>query len=129
MKPARANARVVSGVRAAHTSPAVRARRPQTVVDQIFAFRSGEPFRAFARVATLPRVEASAPVAAGLVVRAEVQILVAEQSAPSLVAHAIPRFRAAAVDAPRVPLALIAERSFPSRLAPINKTPTNKATI
>lgn len=116
VESARANTRVVSGICAAHTGTAIRARRSQAIVDQIFAFRAGESFRTFARVATLPGVEAGAPIAAGLVVRAEVEILVAEEAAPSLVAHAIPRFRAAAVDATWVPLALIAQRSFPSRL-------------
>lgn len=130
MESARANTRVVSGVRATHAGTAVGARRPQAVVHQIFTFRSSEPFRAFARVATLSRVEACTAVPAGLVVRAEVQILVAEKAAPSLVAHAVPRFRAAAVDATRVPLALVAERSFPSRLTPVNKKKTiDKTTI
>lgn len=89
---ARTNTRMVSGIRVSRTSSAIRTRRSQTVVDQIFAFRPGESFRAFASITSLPGVETRTPVATGFVVRAEVQILVAEEATPSLVAHAIPRF-------------------------------------
>lgn len=121
VKSARANARMVGGICASHAGTAVRARRFQTIVDQTLAFRAGESFRTFAGITTLSGVEACAPVAAGFVVRAEVEVLIAKKSAPSLVAHTIPRFHATAVNASRIPLALITERSFPSRLAPINK--------
>lgn len=114
VESARTNARVVGGIRVSHAGAAVRARRFQTVVDQILAFRPGESFRTLAGVTTLSGIEACAPVAAGFVVRAEVEILIAKKSTPSLVAHAIPRFHATAVNASGVPLALIAEWSFPS---------------
>lgn len=114
VKSARTNARVVGGIRVSHAGAAVRARRFQTVVDQILAFRAGESFRTLAGITTLSGVEACAPVTAGFVVRTEVEVLIAKQSAPSLVAHTIPRFHATAVNASGIPLALIAERSFPS---------------
>lgn len=121
VKPARTNARMVGGIRVSRAGAAVRARRFQTVVDQILAFRAGESFRTFTGITTLSGVEARAPVAAGFVIRAEVEVLITKKSAPSLVAHAIPRFHATAVNASGIPLALIAERSFPSRLTSINK--------
>lgn len=121
VKSARTNACMVGGIRVLHAGAAVRTRRFQTVVDQILTFRTGESFRTFAGITTLSGVEACAPVAAGFVIRAEVKILITKKSTPSLVAHTIPRFQATPVNTPGIPLALIAERSFPSRLAPINK--------
>lgn len=121
VKSSRTNARMVGGIRVSHAGAAVRARRRQTVVDQILAFRPGESFRTLAGITTLAGVEASAPVPAGFVIRAKVEVLIAKKPAPTLVAHTIPRFHATAVNAPGIPLALIAKRSFPSGLASINK--------
>lgn len=114
VKSARTDARMVGGIRVSRAGAAVRARRFQTVVDQVLAFQAGKSFRTFAGITTLSGVEACAPVAAGFVIRAEVEVLIAKQAAPSLVAHTIPRFHATAVNASGIPLALIAERPFPS---------------
>lgn len=120
------NARVVSGIDGAPARPTIRARGSQTIVHQDLALGSREPFGAVASVTTRTRVEARTPVSARLVVRAEIQVLVAEKTAPSLVAHAIPGLHTTAVNASRISLALITHRSFPSYLTSIKKTTIDK---
>ena len=74
--------------------------------------------RAAASVGALAGVEAGGPVAAGLVVGAVVEILVAEQAAPAVIAVALPGVLAGAMLAPGVPDALIAKGTSPSTAAP-----------
>ena len=62
-------------------------------------------------------VEAGGSVAAGLVVGAVVQVLVAEEAAPSIVAVALPGVLARSVFASRISDALIAEWSGPAATA------------
>lgn len=50
-------------------------------------------------------------------IRAIVEILVAEQPAPALVALAFPGLLAATVEAARIPDALIAQRALPAAVA------------
>lgn len=56
------------------------------------------------------------PVLAWPVVRAVVQVLVAEQAAPALLADAVPGLGAGPVEAPRMSLALVAELAHPARM-------------
>jgi len=67
----------------------------------------------------LAGVEAGATVQARFVIRAIVEVLVAEQSAPTFVALALPGFLAATVEATRVPDALIAQRTLPAVVASV----------
>lgn len=69
-------------------------------------------------VAALAGIEASAAVVAGLVVRAEIEVLVAEQATPALVAEALPGFLAAAMKTARVTDARVAEGTGPATLTP-----------
>lgn len=62
-------------------------------------------------------VEASTAIAAGFVVGTEVEVLVAEKTAPAFIAKTVPRFHAGSMHATWVTLALVAERAFPPRLA------------
>jgi len=55
------------------------------------------------------------------VIRAIVEVLVAEQSAPAFVALALPGFLAATVEATRVPDALIAQRTLPAVVASVTE--------
>ena len=73
--------------------------------------------RAAASVRPLSGVEAGGSVAAGLVVGAVVQVLVAEEAAPSVVAVALPGVLARSVFASRISDALIAEWSGPAATA------------
>ena len=78
---------------------------------------SGEADGAGASV-VLPRVEAGGPVMARLVLRAEVEVDVAEVASPSAVALTRVRLAARAMLAPGVDLALVAVSSGPSDPAP-----------
>ena len=78
---------------------------------------SGEADGAGASV-VLSRVEAGGPVVARLVLRAEVEVDVAEVTSPSAVALARVRLAAGAMLAPRVDLALVAVSSSPTDPAP-----------
>jgi len=69
----------------------------------------------------LTGVEAGAAVQARLMIRAIVEVLVAEQSAPAFVARALPGFLAATVKAARVSDALIALRTFPAAVTSATK--------
>lgn len=116
MEAARTCARVVGGIGAPRARTAIQALGPRAVVLHDLALGAGVALGALARVAAGAGVEARAAVPAGFVVGAVVEVLVAEEAAPALVAHAVPRLDAAAVDAAGVPLALIAQRPFPAGL-------------
>lgn len=83
-----------------------------------------ESLRAVTGVGALAGVEAGSVVAARLVVGAVVQVLVAEQTAPTLVAEAVPRLYACAVHAAWVTLAFVAKRTYPTRMTSATKTIT-----
>lgn len=83
-----------------------------------FALLPGVALRAAAGEETLAGVEAGAAVAAGPVVGAVVEVQVAEETAPALVAQTLPRLVAGAVVAARVLQTLVAPRPSPSLLAP-----------
>jgi hypothetical protein len=85
-----------------------------------FALLAGVALRAAAGEETLAGVEAGAAVAAGPVVGAVVEVQVAEETAPALVAQTLPRLVAGAVVAARVLQTLVAPRARPSLLAPGN---------
>lgn len=74
-------------------------------------------------------VVACAPVSAGAMVGAIIQILIAKQATPALLADAIPGLGAGAVHAARMPLALVAELAHPARMTTeIKKTTVSKNT-
>ena len=77
--------------------------------------------RAGAGVGALAGVAAGGPVGARPVVGAVVEVLVAEESAPPLLAEALELVAAEAVHAARVLDALVAQRAGPPRLAPGEK--------
>lgn len=91
------------------------------VEERDLAVGAGEAGRAGAGVAALAGVEAGATVVAGLVVGAVVEILVAEEPAPALVAETFPGLLAAAVEAARVTDARVAEGTGPAALTPAQK--------
>ncbi len=64
-------------------------------------------------------VEAGAAVLAGLVIGAVVEIVIAKQTAPTIVAVALPRLLAGAVHTAWIADALVAQLSLPSQFAPI----------
>ena len=85
---------------------------------------------AAAGIRTLAGVEAGGAVATGLVVGAVVEVLVAEESAPSVVAVALPGVLAGSVLAAWVANALVTESSGPAITAPrtkIKQTKINKS--
>lgn len=85
-----------------------------TIGERRLALVAGETWRARAGVQALAGVEAGAAVHARLMVRAIVEVLVAEQSAPALVALAIPGLLAATVKTSGISDALIALRALPA---------------
>lgn len=95
----------------------VHARLLLTVGDLSVAIGPHESRLALTRVRALARVEAGAAVLAGFVVRAVVQILVAEETAPAFVALALPGFLAGAVHAARIGFAFCAEGALPAGVA------------
>lgn len=103
-------------------SPAVEAGGLGAVVQRRLAVGAGVPGRAAASVAALTRVEASSAIPTRLVVGAEVEVLIAEEAAPALVAETVPRLHASAVHAPGVALALVAKWTLPAGLAPKKTT-------
>lgn len=109
-----------------HANTAVEASDHVAVVVGQLAVGAGKLGRARASVRALARVEASAAVLARLVVRAVVEVLVAEQAAPSFVAVALPGLLTGAVKAARIAYALVAQLSLPSKLAPIAVNVKNK---
>lgn len=97
----------------------IDARLLLAVRDQDLAVGAHESGLAVASVGALSGVEADALVLARLVIRAVVQVLVAEQTAPSLVALALPGLLAGSVHASRVRLAFGAQRSLPAVIAAV----------
>ena len=89
------------------------------VADPGLAVGASVPGRAGAGVGSLPGVPAGGAVAAGLVVGAVVEVLVAEEPAPALVAATLVRLLAGAVHAARVELAFVAVRAGPASLAAV----------
>lgn len=89
-----------------------------------FALLPSVALRAAAGEETLAGVEAGAAVAAGPVVGAVVEVQVAEETAPALVAQTLPRLVAGAVVAARVLQTLVAPRPRPSLLAPGTRAST-----
>lgn len=84
------------------------------VVYLALAVSASEAWRTVARVRALARVEAGATMSARPVVGAVVEVLVAEESAPTFVAQAVPGLLARAVQTTGVALALVAQSSFPT---------------
>ena len=100
------------------TSSTVEAGLVRALVrDSALAVGASVAGRAATSVWTLAGVEAGGSVAAGLVVGAVVQVLVAEEAAPSVVAVALPGVLARSVFASRISDALIAEWSGPAATA------------
>lgn len=95
------------------TRSTVEARQVGAIVNLTLAVSSREARGTVARVRALARVEARAVVPAGPVVGAVVEVLVAEEPAPALVAQAVPRLLARAVQTAGVALALVAQRTLP----------------
>lgn len=91
------------------------------VADAGFAVGVRVTRRTLAGVRALACVEAGSSVLAWFVVRAKVQILIAEQTTPAFVAKALPRFLAGSVHASRVGFAFVAKSSFPSGLTSVGK--------
>lgn len=95
------------------TRSAVEAGLMGAVVNLTLAVGAREARGTVARVRALARVEARAVVPARPVVGTVVEVLVAEEPAPALVAQAVPRLLARAVQAAGVTLALVALRALP----------------
>lgn len=114
--PGGAGARQVAAL-VGHARAAVEAGPHGARVLRLVAVGAGVLVGADARVGALAGVVAGAPVAAGPVVGAVVEVLVAEQPAPALLADAVPGPAAGAVHAARVPLALVAQLAHPPRVA------------
>lgn len=83
-------------------------------VDSLFAVRARESGGTGASVRALAGVEARAVVLTRPMVGAEVQVLVAEQSTPALVAEALPLLLTRAVHAAGIALAFAAEPADPT---------------
>lgn len=83
-------------------------------VQHLLAIRPGESGLTAAGVGSLTGVEANPPVFAGLVVRAIVEILVAEQTPPTFVADAVPLLLARTVKASGIPFTFVAEFTLPA---------------
>lgn len=113
--PLRAGARQLAAL-VGHAGAAVEAGPHGARVQRLLAVGPGVLGRAHAGVAALARVVAGAAVAAGPVVGAVVEVLVAEQPAPALLAVAVPGPQAGAVHAARVSLALVAQLAHPARM-------------
>ena len=94
------------------------------VSDTRLAIGSSPARWATARVRTLAGIEARRSVLARFVVGTVVEILVAEQSTPTLIAVTLVRFGARSVFAARVSNAFVAISSGPARSASGNKEKT-----
>lgn len=99
----------------------IHARVLLAVRDGNLAVGACESGFALACVRSLACVEAGASVLAGLVVGAVVQVLVAEQTTPALVALALPRLFAGSVHASWVSFAFCAQSSLPSGVASVGE--------
>lgn len=107
-------------------TPAVHARFVGATVYFGFAIRPGESGRAGAGVRALSGVETGTAVLAGLVIGTVVEVLVAEETAPSFVAQAVPRLLATSVETTGITFAFRAEPSLPAAVTPaIDRKKTN----
>ena len=91
------------------------------IADPGLAVGAGVAGRAGARVRPLPGVAAGGAVLARAVVGAVVEILVAEEAAPAVVAAALVRLLAGAVDAARVANAGVAQWAGVAGLASVKR--------
>ncbi len=108
---------VVSQSAAYVATSSVLARVAVALVGLDFAGFATEARLADAGVAALTGVGTGGVIHAGLVIGAEVQILVAEQASPAFLASALKGLVAGAMQAPRVSLALVAEGALPPEAA------------
>ena len=99
------------------TGSTVETRNNGAVVFDQLAIGAGVLGRAGARVRSLAGVETSAAVFARLVIGAVIEILIAEEAAPSFVAVALPRLLARSVKATRIANALVALFALPTQFA------------
>lgn len=97
------------------TASSVLAWIAVTDVDLLLTPVPSEAFLARTGVAALASVGAGGSVLAGFVVGAEVEVLVAEQAAPALLAVALPGLAARPVLAAWVPAALVTGRALPAQ--------------
>lgn len=97
-----------------NTRGAIYARLVGAVVPLDLTVGSGVPFRTAAGVASLAGVCASSTILARLVIGAIIEILIAKQSAPALVAVALPRLVASTMGTSGVPDALVTGLSLPT---------------
>lgn len=95
----------------------VEARMMGTVIQFPLTVGSCKPRGAAARVRTLSSVEACPAMSAWLMVCAVIEILVAEQAAPTFIAEAVPGLLAGPVETSWIPLALVTKPPFPSAVA------------
>lgn len=108
------NTRIAIDV-ALHTArAAIQTRLGVTIQKRLLAIVASEAGRTRAGVRALPSIKAGAIVPAGLVIRTVVQILITEETTPTLIAQTLPRLVTNPVLAARVHLALIAKRSLPA---------------
>lgn len=107
----------------------VQAWTRRAVLNFNFAIDAPEAGSAFASVRALARVRASAAVVARLVICAEIQVLIAEQAAPALLADAFPLFRASSMHASWIHFTFVTIWSLPSGLASVVGEETENAII
>lgn len=84
---------------------------------RFLAIRASVFIGTHASVGSLTGVVTCAAVATWPMVRAVVEVLIAEQAAPAFFADAVPGSAAGAVNAARVPLALVTKLAHPPRVA------------
>lgn len=111
----RAGARQLAAL-VGHARATVEAGPHGARVQRLLAVRPRVLRGTHASVAALPRIMTRAAVPTRAVVGAVVEVLVAEQPAPALLADAVPGPRAGAVHAARMPLALVAQLAHPARM-------------
>ncbi len=103
------------------TSSTIEARDDSTVVFEQLAIGTRMLSWTGASVRALSSVKAGATVLARLVVGAVVEILVAEQTAPTFIAVALVRLLAGSVQTTWVADALVTQLSLPSQFASVKK--------
>lgn len=101
------------------TCAVVHARVDAAIFDFNFAVGAQEAGRALACVRSLSGVGAGPAVVTRLVVGAEVEVLIAEQAAPALLADALPLHAAGSVHASWIHFTLVTIRSSVSALASV----------
>ena len=93
------------------------------IADPALAVGAGVPGRAATSVGALTGVPAGGTVLTGPVVGAVVEVEIAEESAPAVIAVALVGLLAGPVDAAGIVDALVAELARPAGLAPVEKVP------